>query len=84
MFYKTLFVDPDVDRELQALIREAKDNYDKVDNEKSKPDSLIRLEFNNIHEGLSSLHFHLTLFLLLTLLAVLNVPSVITWANDYQ
>lgn len=47
-------------------------------------EAIKRVEFDGIHEGLSSLNFHLTLFLLLTMLALLNLPSVITWAKDYQ
>lgn len=73
-----------MERNLEQLIAEAKEKYTKLDKEQNKLDALSRVEFDGIPNGLSSLNFHLTLFLLLTLLAVLNIPSVITWANDYQ
>lgn len=77
-------LDSEVERELQKLISETKEKYVQMENDKNKADASARVEFDAIPVGLSSLNFHLTLFLLLTLLAVLNIPSVITWANDYQ
>lgn len=74
----------EVERDLQNLILEMKENYSKIEMNRSNTEAVSRAEFDSVHEGLSGLHFHLTLFLLLTMLALLNIPSVITWANDYQ
>lgn len=81
---RRMVLDPEVTMELEKLIQETKEKYVKAEQEKLKMETMSRVEFDGIGEGLSSLHFHLTLFLLLVILAVLNVPSVITWANDYQ
>ncbi len=78
------FIDPEVAHELDKLILETKEKFGKIAEAKNKSDTVSRVEFDAIHDGLSDLHFHLTLFLLLTILALLNIPSVITWANDYQ
>ncbi|XP_037028365.1 GPI inositol-deacylase [Bradysia coprophila] len=76
--------DPEVTRELEKLISETKEKYAKAERDKMNMETMSRVEFDGIAEGLSNLHFHLTLFLLLVILAVLNIPSVITWANDYH
>ncbi|KAJ6637478.1 GPI inositol-deacylase, partial [Pseudolycoriella hygida] len=75
--------DPEVERELEKLILETKQKYAQLETDKFTTEAMSRAEFDGIHEGLSSFNFHLSLFLLLTILAVLNIPSVITWANDY-
>lgn len=82
--YKMPIIDPEVERELEKLILETKEKYSKIEQDKMKTETMTRAEYDAIHDGISSINFHLTLFLLLTILAVLNVPSVITWANDYQ
>lgn len=72
-----------MEQDIQRLLSELQEKHanSKIDDERLEMQG--RLEFDGIHEGLSGLHFHLTLFLLVTVLAVLNIPSVITWANDY-
>lgn len=44
----------------------------------------MRAEYDAIPEGLSAINFHLTLFMFLILLTLLNIPSVITWAKNYS
>ncbi|XP_055593310.1 GPI inositol-deacylase [Uranotaenia lowii] len=41
-------------------------------------------EYENLHEGLASINFHLTLFLLLIITCIINFPSFLTWAKGYS
>lgn len=54
-----------------------------ADLEKEKELLKQRAEYDSIKDGLSPIHFHMSLFLLLLILTILNLPSVITWANNY-
>lgn len=56
----------------------------KEDAERQKTEMANRVEYDEVPDGLSMINFHLTMFLLLCLLALLNLPSVITWAKNYR
>lgn len=57
----------------------------KVEDEKRDAEMKIaRAEYDDVPDGLSSIHFHMTLFFLLCVLALLNLPSVIVWAKNYK
>lgn len=57
----------------------------KVEEEKRNAElKIARAEYEDVPDGLSCIHFHMTLFLLLCVLALLNLPSVIVWARNYK
>ena len=63
------------------------DAMEKQREEKVKKDNeaaAAREEYDNITEGLSEINFHLPIFFLLVLMAILSAPSVVTWARNYQ
>lgn len=49
-----------------------------------KEQALARAEYDSITDGLSDINFHLPLFFLLLVITILSVPSVISWAKNYQ
>lgn len=70
--------------ELEKLISQMVERQ-KIDDEKRNAEQKIaRAEYDDIPDGLSCIHFHMTLFLLLCVLALLNLPSVIVWARNYK
>ncbi|CAM6031630.1 unnamed protein product, partial [Sphagnum compactum] len=42
-----------------------------------------RIEYDSIIEGLSEINFHLSLFFLLLIVTLLNLPTAVTWAKNY-
>lgn len=55
--------------------------------EKAKRDKELaaaRVEYDGITDGLSELNFHLPMFFLLLMMAILSAPSVVTWAKNYH
>lgn len=57
----------------------------KVDEAKQNEERLAaRVEYDDVPDGLSAIHFHMTIFLLLCVLALLNLPSVLVWARNYK
>lgn len=57
----------------------------KADDEKRDAETKIaRAEYDDVPDGLSQIHFHMALFLLLCVLTLLNLPSVIVWARNYK
>lgn len=54
------------------------------DDAKRKKEMLAtRVEYDAVVDGLSAINFHLTLFLLLCIMAALNIPTAITWAHNF-
>ncbi|XP_055304147.1 GPI inositol-deacylase isoform X2 [Sitodiplosis mosellana] len=70
--------------ELEKLITQMVERQ-KVEEEKRNDEmQKVREEYDDVPDGLSAIHFHMTLFLLLCVLALLNLPSVIVWARNYK
>lgn len=42
-----------------------------------------RKEYDEVEDGMSAIHFHMTMFLLLCILTLVNLPSVFVWARNY-
>lgn len=70
--------------ELNRLLKEAMDRQKKIKEEQDLELQTARAEYDSIHKGLSHLNFHLPLFFLLIILTILNLPSAITWAKNYN
>lgn len=72
--------DIEIDRELEeAMIKQREER-----SKKDKESLAAREEYDAITDGLSEINFHLPLFFLLLLLTMLSLPSVVTWAKNYQ
>lgn len=57
----------------------------KIEDTKQDEERLAaRIEYDDVPDGLSAIHFHMTIFLLLCVLALLNLPSVLVWARNYK
>lgn len=52
-------------------------------NEKKFQEQQERAEYDLVHDSFSSINFHITMFLLLCILTLLNLPSTISWAKNY-
>lgn len=50
--------------------------------EKTKEEALKRVEYDAIAEGLSAIHYHMSLCVFLLILTLLNLPTVLSWANN--
>lgn len=72
------------EQELNKLLRESIDKQKKVVEKRSQEEEKQRQEYDGIVEGLSTLNFHFTLFLFLLVLTLLNLPSAITWARNFE
>lgn len=55
-----------------------------VDAKQNEERLAARVEYDDVPDGLSAIHFHMTIFLLLCVLALLNLPSVFVWARNYK
>lgn len=73
----------DDEADLERLIRESIDRYREQEEKQRRDREDIRLEYDAIADGISSLHFHLSLFFLLLIVTILNMPALITWAKNY-
>lgn len=76
--------DEATEKKLDALLKETAGKKNAMQSMKDKELLAARVEYDAIHEGLSGLNFHLPLFFLLVILTLLNLPSVITWANNFR
>lgn len=74
----------EVDAELARLMAEMMEKQKEVEEAQKKEEMQQRAEYDSIPDGLSTINFHLTLFLLLCVLTLLNLPSVIMWARNYR
>ena len=70
--------------DVDALIKEVLEKKKLANSEKAKEEALLRVEYDRIHDGLSAINFHISIFLLLIILTILNLPSTISWAKNYQ
>ena len=76
--------DQEEEKELNKMLDEAMEKQKEEKLKKSKELALARVEYDGVTEGLSSINFHLPIFLLLVIVALLSIPSIITWAKNYQ
>jgi len=76
--------DRDVDAELDKLLKETMEKNEKQNAERMKELAAARFEYDHINVGLNNINFHLPLIFLLFILTILNMPSVVTWARNYQ
>lgn len=72
------------DEELNKMLEEQLEKQKKEQEENEKKEKLTRKEYDAIIEGLSGVNFHLPLFMMLSIVAFLNLPSMITWAKNYD
>lgn len=76
--------DQEEEKELNKMLDEAMEKQKEEKLKKSKELALARVEYDGVTDGLSAINFHLPLFLLLVIVALLSIPSIITWAKNYQ
>ncbi|KAL5277878.1 PGAP1 family protein [Megaselia abdita] len=72
------------DEELKRLLKEAIESQKKILEEKKSKSKEERQEYDAVPDGLSGLHFHMTLFLLLCVITILNIPSTLSWAKNFH
>lgn len=72
------------DEHLNQMLRESLERYKEQEQKQNAERMAARVEYDSILEGLSELHFHLSLFFLLLISALLNLPTVVTWAKNYR
>lgn len=70
--------------ELEKLITQMTERQKVEEAKRSEELKVTRAEYDEVPDGLSAIHFHMTIFLLLCVLALLNLPSVIVWARNYK
>lgn len=70
--------------ELNKLLKEAMERQEQLKKDQDLELKTARAEYDSIHQGLSHINFHLPLFFLLIILTLLNIPSAITWAKNYN
>lgn len=70
----------EIDRVLDEAMAKQREEKAKKDKELAA----ARVEYDDITEGLSDINFHLPMFFLLVIMAMLSAPSVVTWARDYH
>lgn len=73
-----------MEQELDKMFKETVERQKKKEAEKNEEEVRRREEYEGIKEGLTPLHFHFTLFLFLVVLTLLNLPSAITWAKNFE
>lgn len=82
-FFK-FFVVTEMDAELEKLMADMVERQKKDETKQQKEILATRVEYDSVVDGLSAINFHLTLFLLLCVMAALNIPTAITWAHNYS
>lgn len=70
--------------ELEKLITQMVERQKVEEVKRNAEIKIARAEYDDVPNGLSAIHFHMTLFLLLCVIALLNLPSVIVWARNYK
>lgn len=76
-------ISTEIDAELAKLMNEMMEKQKEIEVEQKKEKISERVEYDAVPDGLSTINFHLTIFLLLCILCLLNLPSVIMWARNY-
>jgi hypothetical protein len=72
------------EEEINRMLDEAMEKQREEKAKKDKELAAARVEYDNITEGLSEINFHLPMFFLLVIMAILAAPSVVTWAKNYH
>lgn len=80
---KNIALEAEMNAELEKLMGEMMARQKEEDAKKEKAALATRVEYDAVADGLSAINFHLTLFLLLCIMAALNIPTAITWAHDF-
>lgn len=78
------FSNTEIDAQLEQLIQQMKERQQIEDTKQEEERLAARVEYDDVPDGLSAIHFHMTIFLLLCVLALLNLPSVLVWARNYK
>lgn len=76
--------DQEEEKELNKMLDDAMEKQKEEKLKKNKELALARVEYDGVVDGLSAINFHLPIFLLLIIVALLSIPSIITWAKNYQ
>lgn len=76
--------DKEQEEEISRMLDDAMKKQREEKNKKDKELAAARVEYDNITDGLSGLHFHLPMFFLLVTITLLSMPSVVTWAKNYH
>ncbi|XP_055681996.1 GPI inositol-deacylase [Lutzomyia longipalpis] len=71
------------DPELNRLLEDSLRQQMKYEEKRKKDEEVLRVEYDAIPEGLSSINFHLCLFFILLLLTFINLPTALTWSKNY-
>uniref|UniRef100_A0A1B0CWU5 GPI inositol-deacylase n=1 Tax=Lutzomyia longipalpis TaxID=7200 RepID=A0A1B0CWU5_LUTLO len=69
------------DPELNRLLEDSLRQQMKYEEKRKKDEEVLRVEYDAIPEGLSSINFHLCLFFILLLLTFINLPTALTWSK---
>lgn len=72
------------EEEINRMLDEAMTKQREEKAKKDKELAAARVEYDGITEGLSEINFHLPIFFLLVIMAILSAPSVVTWARNYH
>lgn len=72
------------EEEINKMLDDAMEKQREEKDKKDKEAAVAREEYDSITEGLSEINFHLPIFFLLVLVAILSAPSVVTWARNYH
>lgn len=71
------------DSELDKLLQDSFRQQMKYEEKRKQEEAVLRIEYDAIPEGLSSINFHLCLFFILLLLTIINLPTALTWGRNY-
>lgn len=72
------------EEEINRMLDEAMTKQREEKARKDKELAAARAEYDSITDGLSEINFHLPVFFLLVIMAILSAPSVVTWAKNYH
>lgn len=74
---------PELDAELDKLIATMMEKQKEEDEKRDVALKAARKDYDEVQDGMSAIHFHMTMFLLLCILALVNLPSVFVWAKNF-
>lgn len=70
--------------EIEKMLDKVMDDQRKEKAKTEEKDAAARAEYDALTAGLDEINFHFPLFFLLVVLAILGLPSVVTWAKNYH
>lgn len=73
-----------MDAELDKLIASMMEKQKEEDEKRNVAVKAARKDYDAVQDGMSAIHFHMTMFLLLCILALVNLPSVFVWAKNFS